>query len=224
MSGIVRQSLTTAEGNPLLFRTRIFGVLVYLMLLSSVLPAHAKTSGRDVTNPPLLELKKVAPLATTSLKSIPMSGAPRAGIERQPDINIVYTDSRLYNPATGRYDNVRLRSDVGTDTSPTRPYVAPTTEVTPGDTVRVTLNNLPLKTSNRDIDTLLKDSERKSLQKRILVLRTRFQRYIGEYVLHCHILDQEDQGMKQNVSIILPDGQGGSVAFRTSLNAPGRKG
>jgi FtsP/CotA-like multicopper oxidase with cupredoxin domain len=40
-------------------------------------------------------------------------------------------------------------------------------------------------------------------------IRTRYQRYIGEFVLHCHILDHEDQGMMQNVSILLPDGQGG---------------
>ena len=35
-------------------------------------------------------------------------------------------------------------------------------------------------------------------------VRTRYQRYIGEFVLHCHILDHEDQGMMQNVAIVLP--------------------
>ena len=40
-------------------------------------------------------------------------------------------------------------------------------------------------------------------------VRTRYQRYIGEFVLHCHILDHEDQGMMQNVMISLPDGNGG---------------
>jgi len=40
-------------------------------------------------------------------------------------------------------------------------------------------------------------------------VRTRYQRYIGEYVLHCHILDHEDQGMMQNVEIEIPDGFGG---------------
>jgi FtsP/CotA-like multicopper oxidase with cupredoxin domain len=43
-------------------------------------------------------------------------------------------------------------------------------------------------------------------------IRTRYQRYIGEFVLHCHILDHEDQGMMQNVSILLPDGQGGTTS------------
>jgi L-ascorbate oxidase len=45
-----------------------------------------------------------------------------------------------------------------------------------------------------------------------LYVRTRYQRYIGEYVLHCHILDHEDQGMMQNVRVLLPDGQGGAVS------------
>jgi L-ascorbate oxidase len=37
---------------------------------------------------------------------------------------------------------------------------------------------------------------------------TRYQRYIGEFVLHCHILDHEDQGMMQNVEVVLPDSDG----------------
>ncbi|MDZ4811407.1 MAG: multicopper oxidase domain-containing protein [Pseudomonadota bacterium] len=41
---------------------------------------------------------------------------------------------------------------------------------------------------------------------------TRYQRYIGQFVLHCHILDHEDQGMMQNVEVVLPDGKGGAAA------------
>ncbi|KQY35921.1 hypothetical protein ASD21_00190 [Caulobacter sp. Root1455] len=44
-----------------------------------------------------------------------------------------------------------------------------------------------------------------------IVTRTRYERYIGEYVLHCHILDHEDQGMMANVSIGIPDGLGGTA-------------
>lgn len=51
-------------------------------------------------------------------------------------------------------------------------------------------------------DTLITDT---NVQ---ITLRTRYNRYIGEYVLHCHILDHEDQGMMQNVQIVLPDGEG----------------
>ena len=34
-----------------------------------------------------------------------------------------------------------------------------------------------------------------------IITRTRYERYIGDFVLHCHILDHEDQGMMQNVRI-----------------------
>lgn len=43
----------------------------------------------------------------------------------------------------------------------------------------------------------------------IITIRTRYSRYIGQYVLHCHILDHEDQGMMQNVQIVLPECQCG---------------
>ena len=46
----------------------------------------------------------------------------------------------------------------------------------------------------------------------VIKIRTRYQRYIGEFVLHCHILDHEDKGMMQNVRIAIPDGQGGATA------------
>ncbi|MEA3054567.1 MAG: hypothetical protein QOG72_3470 [Sphingomonadales bacterium] len=42
-------------------------------------------------------------------------------------------------------------------------------------------------------------------------VRTRYENYIGEFVLHCHILDHEDQGMMQNVAIVLPGGTPASV-------------
>jgi len=44
-----------------------------------------------------------------------------------------------------------------------------------------------------------------------IITRTRYQRYIGDFVLHCHILDHEDQGMMQNIRITLPDGMGGQI-------------
>ena len=46
-------------------------------------------------------------------------------------------------------------------------------------------------------------------QNYIVVMRTRYERYIGDFVLHCHILDHEDQGMMQNIRIAIPDGMGG---------------
>ncbi|MBN9889882.1 multicopper oxidase family protein [Salipiger abyssi] len=43
----------------------------------------------------------------------------------------------------------------------------------------------------------------------LVKLRTRYERYIGDFVLHCHILDHEDEGMMQNIRIAIPDGKGG---------------
>lgn len=39
-----------------------------------------------------------------------------------------------------------------------------------------------------------------------IVMRTKYETYIGEYVMHCHILDHEDQGMMQNIVICPPGG------------------
>ncbi|MGS0742826.1 multicopper oxidase domain-containing protein [Glaciimonas sp. GG7] len=51
--------------------------------------------------------------------------------------------------------------------------------------------------------------------KYTIIVRTRYERYIGDIVLHCHILDHEDQGMMQNNRIALPDGQGGVASLHS---------
>ncbi|MDX2222678.1 MAG: multicopper oxidase domain-containing protein [Rhodospirillaceae bacterium] len=38
----------------------------------------------------------------------------------------------------------------------------------------------------------------------VVTVRMRYERYIGDFVLHCHILDHEDKGMMQNVRIAPP--------------------
>lgn len=37
-------------------------------------------------------------------------------------------------------------------------------------------------------------------------IRSRYERYIGQFVLHCHILDHEDQGMMEVVEVTMPGG------------------
>ncbi|CAI8817547.1 L-ascorbate oxidase [Methylococcus capsulatus] len=122
-------------------RSRAMVVLVasVSVALCHAIPAYAETTERSFKNPPPLELRKEAPKMT--LMALPPVGGPRVGTERQLDLNIAYIDGRIYNPATGRNDKVHLRSYVGTETNPNRPFVAPSIEVTPGDTVRITLNN-----------------------------------------------------------------------------------
>ena len=58
-------------------------------------------------------------------------------------------------------------------------------------------------------DTLLIKNAGGGSGQYTIVVRTRYERYIGDFVLHCHILDHEDQGMMQNVRIAVPDGEGG---------------
>lgn len=54
-----------------------------------------------------------------------------------------------------------------------------------------------------------------------ITVRTRYERYIGEFVIHCHILDHEDEGMMQNVAIVLPDGDVAAAAGASPLQLQG---
>jgi FtsP/CotA-like multicopper oxidase with cupredoxin domain len=108
------------------------------LLVNWIGPAEAEAESRVVANPPLLEIQQgTAPKST--LMALP--NASRLSTEKQLDLDIVYTDSKIYNPGTGRDDKLRLRSYTGTSINPNAPYVAPTIAVDPGDTVRITLHN-----------------------------------------------------------------------------------
>ena len=63
--------------------------------------------------------------------------APVPDHDASLSLDIRLTDGRIYNPATGRYDHVRLRSYVpeGQAADPDTPFVAPTIAVRPGETV-----------------------------------------------------------------------------------------
>lgn len=99
--------------------------------------ASAQEEPRVVADPPLLKILR--PGAAKGVAAADVA-TPVAG-EAVLDLNVVYTKSKLWNPAEQRYDVVNLRSYQGTDIDPNAPYVSPTIRVVPGDTVRVTLNN-----------------------------------------------------------------------------------
>ncbi|HEY9344510.1 MAG TPA: multicopper oxidase family protein, partial [Inquilinus sp.] len=85
------------------------------------------------SNPRILG-EGIAPASLTpSVRALPH--------ERTLDLDIVYTDGELYNPATGLKDKVRLRSYNGKEVDPDAPYVSPTIEAVPGDTIYVNLHN-----------------------------------------------------------------------------------
>lgn len=111
-----------------------------MAVLLDAQPVGAQATGpRVFGNPPLLELRREpAPVPRARAPA----GAPAAvSREARLDLDVVYTDGTLYNPATGRADKVRLRSYRGTQIDPAAPFVSPMLEVDPGDTIRVTLNN-----------------------------------------------------------------------------------
>jgi FtsP/CotA-like multicopper oxidase with cupredoxin domain len=83
--------------------------------------------------------------------------------------------------------------------------------VNPFQIVSITSKNgLPLDPQYKNLVGTWKDTILASPNVDI-VINTRYERYIGEYVLHCHILEHEDQGMMQNVQVVLPDGKGGAA-------------
>ena len=38
----------------------------------------------------------------------------------------------------------------------------------------------------------------------VVIARTRYDDYVGDFVIHCHMLEHEDQGMMQNVTVVPP--------------------
>ena len=102
-------------------------------------PVAAQTAEREIGNPRELGAEPAPPAPPMLVDTVP--GRPPLPHERILNLNIVYTDGQIFNPATGKYDKVRLRSYDGTDVDPKVPYVSPTIVVRPGDTIRVNLDN-----------------------------------------------------------------------------------
>ncbi|RVI13859.1 multicopper oxidase family protein, partial [Sinorhizobium meliloti] len=108
-----------------------------------VLSAVAQEA-RTVSNPPTYILEPITK-SRAKLETFAQNRATFPG-EVLLDMNVTYLDRQVYNPATARYDRVRLRGyqdarqarPSGADT----PLVGPTIDVRPGETVRTTLNNM----------------------------------------------------------------------------------
>jgi L-ascorbate oxidase len=111
--------------------------------------ALAQGSERIVAEPPSARIQRTGPDVPLAgfPPAVPMtadapSTPPRLG-EAAVDLNIQYTEAKIYNPGTDQYDSVKLRSyrDARETNPPKVPFVAPTVEIFPGETVRITLNN-----------------------------------------------------------------------------------
>ncbi|MBR0872251.1 multicopper oxidase domain-containing protein [Bradyrhizobium tropiciagri] len=107
--------------------------------------ALAQRAERAVVDPPVAKARRSAP--EISITAQPEAAGPRAGAavghEAVFAFNIQYTEAKIYNPGTNQDDPVKLRSyrDVHETEPPKIPFVAPTIEIFPGETVRITLNN-----------------------------------------------------------------------------------
>ena len=107
-----------------------------------------------IVNPPSLQARQPAPRLTTLMSVQPKSIAATAAAVAPPtapppaesrdivyDLNVVYTEGKLWNPTEGRFDQVKLRSYVGDGVKPETPFVGPLIDMYPGQTVRMTLHN-----------------------------------------------------------------------------------
>ncbi|WCM95117.1 multicopper oxidase domain-containing protein [Acidovorax sp. NCPPB 2350] len=130
-------------------------------ITTAALPARAQVDApRQVTNPPLLELRRKEPeplllqesateqagkgpqtLRLKQFSNVLGAATLSPSHEASLDLNVVYTNGALWNPSTQRYDKVRLRSYQGSRVDPRAPFVSPMLEVRPGDTIRMRLNN-----------------------------------------------------------------------------------
>jgi L-ascorbate oxidase len=140
MSGHI-MSVTKHGNTSRLPRRAAAGLCWPLAMLAGVYgigSAAAQVGERIVANPPTLGVQQGTVPKLTLQAAPPPS---RMTTKKSLDLNIVYTDSSIYNPATGRADKVKLRSYTGAAVNPDAPYVAPTIEINPGDTVDITLHN-----------------------------------------------------------------------------------
>lgn len=123
-----------------------FGMTALAMVCAAA-AVQADEQVRSFRNPPPIQqsapsLEEVP--GTLLLKSNAPANAvlnPHAGHERVLDLTIKYTNNFIYDPGTQQQVPVYLRSYQGTGVDPQAPFVAPTIDVTPGDTIRINLDN-----------------------------------------------------------------------------------
>lgn len=126
---------------------RLTGALA--LALATVAPAMAgdvaaSSTDRVVSDPVLVPMYRALRAGSTNLlQSTGLQAAATDDADKDPKLNVRLTEGRIFNPATQRYDRVSLRSYVaeGAAPNPLTPFVAPTLRATPGDTVRITIDN-----------------------------------------------------------------------------------
>lgn len=102
-------------------------------------PAQAEPAEGSLANRPQI------PKNTECTNNLPdFQNPPLIPLAENGNIDLTvdyYTNGTLYNPATCKDDNVSLRYFKSNYTDSDRPYIGPTIEAKPGDTIVVNLNN-----------------------------------------------------------------------------------
>ena len=144
-----------------------------------------------------------------------LGGTVRFMVEGDPalklpdDVKNIYQAGRIdHTVILGEQQIWELNAKVGSH--PFHIHVNPfqIISITPADPAKA---NAPLPPQYKDLIGTWKDTML-VMEGYKVVVGTRYERYIGEFVLHCHILEHEDQGMMQNVKVVLKDGLGGAAA------------
>jgi FtsP/CotA-like multicopper oxidase with cupredoxin domain len=114
------------------YRVASFSIVV----LVCAAPAAAQNATQTFANPPTLQERGSANRIFLEAARVAAPGG-----RRDFDLTVAYTDNKIWNPATQRFDKVHLRSYTGDGVNPDAPFVAPVIEVRPGQTVSMTLHN-----------------------------------------------------------------------------------
>ena len=130
-------------------------------------PAQAQETAayESIQNPPVLQgaTTDTAAAGATAVQGqaraqdeVAAAAAQDAAIEptrtKTMSLNVGYVNTYLWNPTSGKYDRVHLRSYDARDNAP---LVAPTIDVVPGTRMNITLNNnLPAENSAKCNDSI----------------------------------------------------------------------
>jgi FtsP/CotA-like multicopper oxidase with cupredoxin domain len=106
-----------------------------LVVLVCAAPAAAQNASQMFANPPKLQERGSAD------RNFLEAARTAPGGRRDFDLTVAYTNNKIWNPATQRFDKVHLRSYTGDGVNPDAPFVAPVIEVRPGQTISMTLHN-----------------------------------------------------------------------------------
>lgn len=113
-----------------------------LGLVGAAFAQSGAPPAQEVGAPPLLTLTPPGPKPAGQLGAAP--GPVADGPEVLAKLDVVYIKSRIWNPNSKMFDEVRLRAyqDATRPNDPNKPYVAPTLVARPGNTVRILMRNL----------------------------------------------------------------------------------